>query len=106
MVKLGIQIIEFFYKRKRLEYKNIVHIESMSGKLQTTFSQKTCPVNDRMHENVMPDTHASHLFPGKYAVCRHGRSILHDPFSLLTHFIINIIADEHIHRIRSGNQFF
>ena len=79
---------------------------SLFRQFQTALSQKACPVDDGMHKDIVAQTHVSHLFPGEYPFCGHGGVVLHDPFSLLANFVVNIVADEHIDCVRSGDEFF
>ena len=106
MVELRIEVVELLHEGKGLEHKNVVHIEGVFRQFQTALSQKACPVDHGMHKDIVAQTHVSHLFPGEYLFCGHGGVVLHDPFSLLANFVVNIVADEHIDCVRSGDEFF
>ena len=103
-IKIHIQIIHFLHKRKRLKRKDVVHIECMLRKLHSTFMQKFGTVNDRMHQKVFTLRHM-HAVPSENLIYRQTMTVLHNFLAGCPLLLINKIADQHIHGLRSTNEF-
>ena len=81
---------------KRLIYKNIIYIEGMFGKLQSTLAQQFCPVNNRMHQDILSCHKELNILPGKYLIPWESSMVIHHLFPLCSLFLINKVSYQHI----------
>ena len=96
-VEIHIQVIQVLHVGQRVIYENVIHIEGVLRKLQSTFPQQLGPVNDRMHQDILALVQEFHIIPGKDLILGKRGTVAHDFFMLGTLFFIDEIADEHIH---------
>ena len=89
---------------KWIIYINIVHIECMLRKFHSTFMQKFGTVNDRMHQRYLPFVHM-HAVPSENLIYRQAMTVLHNFLAGCPLLLINKIADQHIHGLRSTHEF-
>ena len=102
-VQIYIQIIHALHTRQRNKCHQIVHIECMLRQFQTTFPQKLCPVNHRMHQQIMAGSQWLYIIPSEDFILRKCRTIPHHGLSLCSHFFIDIITDQKIQCLWSSD---
>ncbi len=98
MVEILVHIVKLLHQRQRLINEDIVHIEGVLRQLQSAVPEHLGPVDHGMHQNVLAQHEVLHLVPTEDAVLREGRAVAHDLLVLLSHLVIDKVADEHIHR--------
>ena len=65
------------HMRQGLVHKNIIHIKGMFGKLQPALDQQPCPVNNRVHQYILPCHEKLHIIPSEYLVLGKCRVVFH-----------------------------
>ena len=96
-VEIHIQVIQVLHVRKRVVYKDVIHIEGMLWQLQSTFPQQLGPVNDGVHQDILALVQEFHIVPGKDLILRKSGTVAHDLLALDALFFIDKIADQHIY---------
>ena len=95
-VEIHIHIIHCLNIRKRVEHKNVIHIKCMLRQLQPAVPQQVCPVDHRVHQDILPYPEMPHLLPCKNFLLRQRMGIFHNLLTLLSLFLIHIVADKHV----------
>ena len=98
MVEVLIHIVELLHHGQRLIHKNIVHVEGMLRQLQTAVPEHLGPVDHGVHQDILAQHEVLHLIPAENPVLREGSAVAHDLLMLLSHLIIDKVADKHVHR--------
>ena len=57
--------------------------------------QQRRAVDDRVHQQILADFEARFI-PVKHAVLRHGVAVLHDVLVLHAHFVVDVVANQHV----------
>ena len=94
-VKVHIQVVHRAHIRQRLIYIDIIHIKGMLWQLESTASQKLCPVYYRMHQYVMSLVNMLYITPCKYLIARKA-GLTHNLFTLCSFFLVDIVGKKHI----------
>ena len=94
-VEVHIQIVHRAHIRKRLIYIDIIHIKGMLWQLESTASQKLCPVYYRMHQYVMSLVNMLYITPGKYLIAWKA-GLTHNLFTPCSFFLVDIVGKKHI----------
>ena len=106
VIEIHIQIIHVLHAGHRVEDINIIHIEAVFGQTQAALPQKLCPVNHRMHKDILALLEMPRLIPGKHSVHGESASVLHHFLVSLSLLVIDKIADEQINLLLSVFIFF
>ena len=96
-VEIHIHIIHCLYIWQRVEHKNVIHIKRVFWQFQPAIPQQVCPVDDRVHQNVLPYAEMPYIFPCKDFLLRQRMGIFHNLLALLTLLLIHIVADKHVY---------
>ena len=76
----------------------------MLRKLHSAFMQEFGTVNNRMHQKVFSLRHM-HAVPSENLIYRQAMTVLHNFLAGCPLLLINKIADQHIHGLRSTHEF-
>ena len=109
VVQVHVHIVHGFDILQRHIDVQFVHVEGVPGQFQAAVQQKPGAVNHRMHQKVMPQAEIFCFRPAKDGVFRQRAGVAHHVLVPGPHFVVNIIADHHVHRRRAagqGGQFF
>ena len=84
------------HMRQGLVHKNIVHIKGVFGKLQTAPDKQPCPVNNRVHQYILPCHEKLHVIPSEYLVLWKCRVIFHHFFPSGPFLLIDKVGNQHV----------
>ena len=95
VVQVFIHIVHFLHHRQRLINVEFIHIERVLRQVQPALVQQRRAVDDRVHQQIFADFEARFI-PAEHAVLRHGVAVLHDVLVLHAHFVVDVVANQHV----------
>ncbi len=71
----------------------------MCRQVQPAVAQQLGPVNDRMHQQILPFAHPAHVAPCKNLACHKRGRIFHDFFTFCALLLVDKIRDQKVQRL-------
>src|SRR5699024_9213802 len=95
-VKVHVRIIHGLHIRERNERYQVIHIKSMFRQTQSTVPEELGPEYQGMHQDIPGFAQRLGVIPSEKRIFRKRVHIAHHSLFLCSHFLVHIVADQHI----------
>ena len=105
MIQIQIHIVQIFHIGQWIINENVIHIEGMLWRLQSTVFQHLCAVNDGVHQNILSQMKMLCILPGEHLILRKYICITDRFLMFCALLIVNVVTEHHIYILSLSYQF-